>query len=206
MVDASCKLCNNANPNIRATATLGHILNNCPNMLDRYEWRHNGVLSYLYQELSDKKPESMQIYADLEGAKISGGTVPPNIVITAQRPDLVTVDNSTNPPTVTLVELTIPFTRNIMDANARKRSRYEFLAADIEAAGYKCINLPIEICSRGHITSRNRNQIIHLCFKSNIRKYQPILRCCSKLSLLASYNIYNMRSEPNWTSPGYLKP
>ena len=148
----------------------------------------------------------MQIYADLEVTKISWRTVPPNIVITAQRPDLVTVDNSTNPPTVTLVELTIPFTRNIMDANARKRSRYEFLAADIEAAGYKCINLPIEICSRGHITSRNRNQIIHLCFKSNIRKYQPILRCCSKLSLLASYTIYNMRSEPNWTSPGYLKP
>ena len=60
-------------------------------MLDRYEWRHNGVLSYLYQELSDKKPESMQIYADLEGAKVSGGTVPPTIVITAQRPDLVTI-------------------------------------------------------------------------------------------------------------------
>ena len=102
----------------------------------------------------------MQIYADLEEAKISGGTVPPNIVIAAQRPDLVTIDNSTNPPTVTLVELTIPFTRNIMDANNRKRSRYEFLAADIEAAGYQCINLPIEICSRGHITNRNRNQCI----------------------------------------------
>ena len=70
VVDASCKLCcNNDN---RTTATLGHILNNCPSMLDRYEWRHNGVLSHLYQQLSDKMPESMPIYADLEGAKIYG--------------------------------------------------------------------------------------------------------------------------------------
>ena len=63
-------------------------------MLERYEWRHNGVLTYLFQELKDKKPETAEIYADLEGAKISGGTIPPNIVTTAQRPDLVIIDRS----------------------------------------------------------------------------------------------------------------
>ena len=95
VLDASFKLCCNNNTNNRTTATLGHILNNCPHMLDRYEWRHNGVLSFLYQELSNKKPESMQIYAHPEGAKICGGTIPPSIVTTAQRPDLVTIDMST---------------------------------------------------------------------------------------------------------------
>ena len=129
------------------------------------------MLSYRFQILKDKKPENTEIYADLEGAKISGGTIPPNIVTTAQRPDLVIVDRSTHPTTITLVELTIPFTRNITDANTRKQLRYEFLAADIEEVGYKCINLPVEICSRGHISSKNRNQLIHLCFQFNIRKY-----------------------------------
>ena len=206
VVDPSCKLCSTANSNSRTTATLGHILNNCPCMLDRYEWRHNGVLSYLYKTFKENKPEMMDIFADLDGAKISGGTIPPHIVTTAQRPDIVTIDRSSNPPTVILVELTIPFTRNIADANTRKQLRYEFLAADIEAAGYKCINLPIEIFSRGHITSRNRNEITFLAHQFKIRKLQQVLRACSKLSLLASYSIFNSRNEESWSRSGYLKP
>jgi len=74
-----------------------------------------------------------------------GGRFHP-IVTTAQRPDLVVVDRFTHPGTITLVELTIPFTMNITDANTRKQLRYEFLAGDIvEEVGYKCINLPVEI-------------------------------------------------------------
>ena len=57
-------------------------------MLDRYEWRHNGVLSYLYKTFKDNKPDMIDIFADLDGAKISGGTIPPHIVTTAQRPDI----------------------------------------------------------------------------------------------------------------------
>ena len=85
------------------------------------------------------------MYADIDGAKVNGGTLPPNIVTAIQRPDLVLVDNSTNPSSVILVELATPFTRNIAAANSRKRDRYEFLAADIEANGYKCSNMPLEI-------------------------------------------------------------
>jgi hypothetical protein len=60
------------------------------------------------------------------------------------------------------VELTIPFTRNTEAANARKRCRYEFLTADIEERGYKCSNIPLEIGSCGHITSRNRETLIYI--------------------------------------------
>ena len=56
VVDSSCKLCSSADTNTRTTATLGHFLNNCHRMLDRYEWRHNGVLAYLYKVLLEKKP------------------------------------------------------------------------------------------------------------------------------------------------------
>ena len=206
VVDSSCKLCCSADPNHRTTATLGHILNNCPSMLDRYEWRHNGVLAFLYKVLTDNKPENMKIYADIEGAKVNGGTIPPEIVTTVQRPDLVIIDNSTSPASVILVELTIPFTRNIAGANARKRERYEFLASDIESAGYKCTNLPLEICSRGHLNARNRETVIHICHMLKIRKFQQVIKTCSKLALLGSYTIYNARSEATWSGSGYLKP
>ena len=58
---------------------------------------------------------------------------------------MVIITNTTTPPTLYLVELTCPFTRNIEAANNRKRTRYKFLASDIKDAGYQCKNLPFEI-------------------------------------------------------------
>ena len=175
-------------------------------MLDRYEWRHNGVLAYLYKVLLEKKPITMEIYADIDGAKVNGGTIPPNIVTTTQRPDLVIVDNSTVPSSVILVELTIPFTRNISAANNRKRDRYEFLAGDIEEMGYRCMNMPLEICSRGHITPKNRETLLYVCRTFKIAKFQQVIKNCSKLALLGSYTIFNARSANEWSGSGYLKP
>ena len=207
VIDASCKLCLVPDqPNTKTKGTLGHILNNCPRMLDRYEWRHNGVLAYLYECLIKNKPEGITVYADIEGAKVNGGTIPPHIMVTTSRPDLVIINENTTPTTVLLVELTIPFTRNIEAANTRKRTRYEFLTSDIENAGYKCTNLPLEVGSRGHINSRNRETLLFVCHTFKIRKFQPILKNISKLALLGSYVIFNARSAPDWSGSGYLKP
>jgi hypothetical protein len=99
VVDATCKLCHvPEQPNTRTTGTLGHILNNCPRMLDRYEWRHNGVLGYLYDILMENKPEGMTVIADLEGARVKGGTRPPDIKVILQRPYLVILNTNTTPP------------------------------------------------------------------------------------------------------------
>ena len=54
---------------------------------------------------------------------------------------MVIIKNSTTPPTVYLVELTCPITRNIDAANARKR--YKILTSDIKDAGYQCYTLEI---------------------------------------------------------------
>ena len=131
-------------------------------MLDSYEWRHNGVLAYLYKMLMENKPDGVVIYADVDGAKVNGGTIPPDTVVTIQRPDLVIIDNNTSPGSVFLVELIIPFTGNIEAANTRRRLRYEFLTIDIEEAGYRCSNIPLEVGSRGHITARNRETLVFL--------------------------------------------
>ena len=78
------------------------------------------------------------MYADVEGAKVNGGKIPPQIMVTTSRPDLVIVNENTSPTSVTLVELTIPVTRNIDAANTGKRTRYEYLTSDIQETGYTC--------------------------------------------------------------------
>jgi hypothetical protein len=60
VVDSTYKLCYfPLQPN---TGTLGYILNNCPRMLDRYEWRHNVVLAYIYKILTENKLAVMSVY------------------------------------------------------------------------------------------------------------------------------------------------
>ena len=175
-------------------------------MLDRYEWRHDGVLAFLYSTLIENKPDGFTVYADIEGAKVNGGTIPPEIMITTSRPDIVIINTNTNPTSVMLVELTIPFTSNIEAANRRKRERYEFLTSDINEAGYKCNNLPLEVGSRGYITARNRETLIYLCHTFGIRKFQQVIKNSSKLALLGSYAIFLARSAPDWSGSGVLKP
>ena len=207
VVDPTCKMCSvQGDPSSRTTATLGHLLNNCPKMLDRYEWRHDGVLAFLYSTLIENKPDGFTVYADIEGAKVNGGTIPPEIMITTSRPDIVIINTNTNPTSVMLVELTIPFTSNIEAANRRKRERYEFLTSDINEAGYKCNNLPLEVGSRGYITARNRETLIYLCHTFGIRKFQQVIKNSSKLALLGSYAIFLARSAPDWSGSGVLKP
>ena len=74
--------------------TLQHVINNCRIMLDqgRYTWRHNSVLRIILDSLQDVSAPSWKIYCDLEGAsKIAGTTIPPDILPTQQRPDLVLI-------------------------------------------------------------------------------------------------------------------
>ena len=110
-------------------ATLFHILNHCEYFLgenERFTWRHNSVLNYVVQTLKENTPDTIKVYADLEGHNNNGQTIPHNIVITSSRPDLVVVDSSTSSPTVYLFELTVSFeqTENIQAANRRKYDRY----------------------------------------------------------------------------------
>jgi len=53
----------------------------------------------------------IKIYADISGYTIGGGTIPPNILTTSQRPDLVIINNNTK--RILIVELTIPFETNM---------------------------------------------------------------------------------------------
>ena len=85
IVHPKCPLCS------ITPCTLGHLLNNCQEALDRYEWRHNNIVKYLQTTFSSQGMEAVEVYSDLEGHRINGVTVPPNIAITGLKPDLVIV-------------------------------------------------------------------------------------------------------------------
>ena len=88
IVHPRCPLCS------ISPCTLGHLLSNCQQALNRYEWRHNNIVQYLY---STATSQGMEAYADLEGCIVNGVTIPANITITGLKPDLVIVNRSSSP-------------------------------------------------------------------------------------------------------------
>ena len=138
---------------------------------------------------------------------INGGTIPPDIIVTSDRPDIVLVDREKKE--LILAELTCPFEPYIDSANARKTEKYSSLKSDIDLSGYKCQLICFEIGSRGLVTRNNKKKLAEITrFAKNGGKmkmkchYQQI----SKLAVLTSYSIYNARREPEWFSPVLLKP
>ena len=141
------------------------------------------------------KPDSLDLYSDIVGYKINGGTIPGDILCTLERPDLVLVERKERK--ITLLELTCSFESNIEAANLRKNRKYQDLKEDLEARNYSVTLLPFEIGSRGHVTKRNRIALSTI-FKTNHIKVKTgkLFKDMSKVAMLCSFSI----------SPPYLSP
>ena len=76
-----CKLC-------KSIQTTRHILNICKFSLEngKFLWRHNNIVNYVLQCLDQTK---FTIYSDLPGHTVGAGSIPPEICITTQKPDIV---------------------------------------------------------------------------------------------------------------------
>ena len=197
---ANCALCGNY-------CTLEHILNFCSVAKNqgRFTWGHNSVLNYLCLELKDKLPENLQMYSDLDQYSLNGGTIPPDILCTLQRPDLTLIDRSKKK--ITILELTCSFEQNINSANIRKLGKYQDLKKDIEKNGYSVTLLPFEIGSRGQVTKRNKTALENIFKIMQIKiKTGPVFKNMSKISLLGSFTVFQAQAQPTWQNPPYLSP
>ena len=75
--------------------TLNHILNCCVVSLNqgRYTYRHDCILNYIQKCLDTSK---YTCYTDISGHQTQGGgTIPPEVMITSLKPDLVIIDKKT---------------------------------------------------------------------------------------------------------------
>ena len=128
----------------------------------RLDLRHDSVLRHIVKQLHASKCKK-RIIADVPGHKLPDeGTIPPELVVTVQRPDLVLIDKDTGD--VDLYELTCPGDRqpNIDGARIRKRDRYAALVSDIAATGVKASITPFEVCALGNIRTDSRKTLSKL--------------------------------------------
>ena len=80
-------------------------------------------------KMKTKLPDGLEIYADLPGFRINGGTVPADTVVTGERPDIVILNRETKH--IILLELTTSFETNVRQANIRETIRYSDLKCDL---------------------------------------------------------------------------
>ena len=171
----------------------------------RTKWRHDSVLNFLTKSILTGKPESLEVFADLPGLDLNGFTIPPDILPTQQRPDLVILDR--NRKTIFVLELTVSFERNFEAANARKTARYTALKSDLEERGYQCHLIPFEVGSRGYVSKSNRLNLINVFVMNKLKpNAYKIIKQMSKISLLCSYSIFHAYTQPTWRDPPFLEP
>ena len=195
-----CDLC-------KKRSTLEHILNWCPIALEegRFTWRHNSILHHLTTSLKKTSSKDIEILADLPTLWLNGGTIPPDILTTSFRPDLVLIRR--NEKKIELLELTCSFEKNIESAHLRKARKYNDLKVDLEKVGWNVELLPFEVGSRGQITKRNKENLINVFKRNRLKvKNTQLLQELSKISLLCSYSIFQAHSVPTWRDPPYLHP
>ena len=167
-------------------------------MLDRYLWRHNSILQYIVNSIRETcSHDEINIYADLPYQNFGNSTVPTDIVITAQKPDLVIVNKSIKK--VTILELSVPFETNIEKTHQIKVDRYANLISDIQNQNFDTQYYPIEIGSRGYISNENEARLKYF-FKTNAKvNFNKLKQDICKIALISSLIIVHAKYEPSWT-------
>ena len=150
-----CQLCGNRE-------TTFHVLNGCKVALEqkRYNFRHDSIIKYISKCIDPK----FQLYCDINGkTTTAGGTIPPSVIVTNLKPDIVILDGGS----INIFELTCPFTTRIHKAHNLKDDKYAHLETDITSY-VPSLNI-FEVCSRGLITNENKARLKSLhrfCRKS----------------------------------------
>ena len=192
-----CPFCPNT------TGTLHHILAHCPSLLERYTWRHNNVLKAILTTITTTGTGNVNVYCDIGGQTIAGGTIPPHILVTNKRPDLVIVWE--DPKHILLIELTVPFESNITDAHKRKIDRYKALVQDLNETDYDTIYEAIEVGQRGFIDKENKTRIKQILAKCGSNKRpKELVSDLSKAALLCFFFIFYSRHDQAWSDAPYM--
>ena len=166
--------------------TLNHILNCCIVSLNqgRYTYRHDSILNYIQNCLDTTK---FTCYTDIEGHQVQGGgTLPPQLVVTPLKPDIVILEKKTK--TLAIFELTVPGETRIATAHKLKLQKYEHFESDIQT--YRVSVYPFEIGSHtGYISSDNKDNLAKLhkfCKRdiklNNLRKIFQQSQCWDLIS------------------------
>ena len=127
-----CQVCNG-----QGKQTLNHVLSSCKVALEqgRFTFRHDSVLRTVVDFMGGKLKDGFSLYCDLTGRGAGGGgTLPQDILATAQRPDLVILNRTSKE--VVIFELTVPWDMNVETAHNFKQDKYASLVNDLSGSGF----------------------------------------------------------------------
>ena len=196
-VSDRCPFCGNI-------GTLAHVLSNCSIALNqgRYTWRHNSVLASLIDLIRPHLKEGLTLYSDMPGYQAPhGGTIPPHILVTALKPDIVIVSDRSQE--VIVFELTCPWDANIARSHTLKSEKYAPLIADLSQRNVVSF-YPVEVSARGQVSKDNRSRLksfLLKCCTAPRAVFKAVVTIPSKAALLSSYSIFCARGEPTWEDP-----
>ena len=159
----------------------------------------------IIEVISPSLSSGMHLFSDMAGFLApGGGSIPPNILVTALRPDIFIVDEDSRIAVV--FELTCPWDSNINRSHEYKENKYAPLVADLSAR-FRTFHFSFEVSVRGQVTSKNKK-----CLKAFIYRVcdepkmvsKSVVTLCSKAALLASFSVFKARNEPSWVNPSPL--
>jgi hypothetical protein len=145
---------------------VGHLI--CKRSLDRFQFRHDSVLSHIVQKVLSTKQGTVTVYAEFDRC-VNDNTLPPDLTLNPQKPNILLLDQAKK--LVNLLELTCPFdcSSGFKAAYDRKTFRYERMALDFRGLGYKTYNMPLEVGLRRVINARNHTVLVTLAWIGKIR-------------------------------------
>ena len=195
--DAHCQLCNSSSP------TTLHILNACPVSLNqgRYTWRHDSVLQKIVDHIKFHLDSEGVLYADLPNLRASDNppaTIPPEILVTSARPDIVIVNSNS----IIIIELTIPYNSpvSLTNAHTRKSTKqsYQMVLSDLESKGYRSILVPIEIGALGHSLLSTHKLLRKVLPAFSCQTTRELFDDAAKVVIAASHIIFLARKSQVW--------
>jgi hypothetical protein len=104
---------------------------------------------------------TVELYCDLDGKQAPGGrSIPADVMVQAQRPDLVIVDQSVHGRRrIALVELTYPWDTDAKKAVERKTARYADLKEELINQEWDSGLYLIEVGAWGHFVKSVKDRL-----------------------------------------------
>ena len=165
----------------------------------RYTWRHDSVLRTIFDFIRGSLKDGFQLFTDLSDHNPgNGSTIPPDVLVTAQRPDIFLVNRSTRK--VILFELTVPWDTNIESSHNLKVDKYAPLVNDL-GREYRVESYCFEVSVRGQLTRANKARLKSFLLECTGMKRQSAVKLIanvSKAALLGSFTVFSSRNETSW--------
>jgi hypothetical protein len=142
---------------------LFHVLVHCKHTLDqgRLTWRHDSIQNHISGCLKFALVGMSKVKLYLDGLQtLGGGSIPADVMVQAQTPDLVIIDRSVHGRyRIALVELTCPWDTDAKKAEEHKTPRYADLKTALSNEVWDCSLYLIEVGVRGHIIKSVKDRL-----------------------------------------------